>query len=70
MLLIGGAEEWATIQWERSTCKIFYEHVVRKGGDRRGSSDHLRREMISSDYVERSGGGYKTTRFGEEKQPF
>jgi hypothetical protein len=26
--------------------------------------------MISSDYVERSGGGYKTTRFGEEKQPF
>jgi hypothetical protein len=27
-----------------------------KGGDERGSDDHVRREMISNDYVQTSGG--------------
>jgi hypothetical protein len=50
-----------------------YKHVVGKGGGKKGSGDHVRQEMISSDYVERSGGGSWTIRFGEEvmkKQPF
>jgi hypothetical protein len=55
MVLTGGVEEQAAIRWERSMWEnFFYEHVVRKG-DKRGSGDHVRQEMISSDYVERSG---------------
>jgi hypothetical protein len=42
----------------RGACgKIFYEQVVRKVGGERGFGDHVRWEMISSNYVERSGGG-------------
>jgi hypothetical protein len=40
MVLIGGAEDWAAIQWERSIW-------LRK----RGSGDHVRWEIISSNYV-------------------
>jgi hypothetical protein len=50
MVLIGRVEERAAIQWERSMW-------LRKGGDKRGSGDHVRWEKISGDYVERSGGG-------------
>jgi hypothetical protein len=60
MVLIGGTEEWAIIQWERSMSEIFsiffYVHMVGKGDGRRGSGDHVRQEMISNDYVEMSGG--------------
>jgi hypothetical protein len=53
--------EWAAIQWERNMVeekgrwKIFFMNV-RKGGDERGSGNHVKWEMISSDYVERRGG--------------
>jgi hypothetical protein len=42
MMLIGGAEEWAAIQWERSMWEFLYEHVVSKGSDERDSGDHGR----------------------------
>jgi hypothetical protein len=35
----------------------FNKHVMRKGGDKRGSGDHVGWEMIFSNCVDRSGGG-------------
>jgi hypothetical protein len=46
---------------------------VRKGRHKRGCDYHVRQELISSDFVEGSGGGSLTVRFGEEvmeEQPF
>jgi hypothetical protein len=56
MVLIGGVEEQATIQWERSIWlrkggdrNTFYEYMVMKGGDKRGSGDHVRQGYTFSD---------------------
>jgi hypothetical protein len=38
--------------WLRVSEKFCYEHVVRKGGDKRSFCDHVGQKMISSDYVE------------------
>jgi hypothetical protein len=46
---------------------------ILRGGDERGSGDHVRWERICSDYVEGSGGCSSSTRFEEEvmvDQPF
>jgi hypothetical protein len=53
MVLIGGAEEWAAIQWEksmwlrkRSDKKLFEGHMLRKTGDERSFDDHVIQERI------------------------
>jgi hypothetical protein len=52
MVLIGGAEDRAAFQWERSMWLrkggdrfFFNEHVVMKGDDKGGSSDHVGWEL-------------------------
>jgi hypothetical protein len=37
MVVMTGAEEWATIHWDRNI--FFYKNVVRQGGNKRGSTD-------------------------------
>jgi hypothetical protein len=55
MLLIGGAEERAGIQWENSMW-------LRKIGDGRSFGDHVNRERNFSDYVERREGNFSEKR--------
>jgi hypothetical protein len=59
MVLKGGVEEQAAIQWEMSMW-------LRKRGDERHFGDHVNRKRIFSDYVERRGGDSLTMKFGEE----
>jgi hypothetical protein len=46
--------------------KIFMDHLVRGGGDKRSFGDHVNRERIFSVCVDRKGGDSLTTRFEEE----
>jgi hypothetical protein len=48
MVLIGGTEERAAIQWEKSMWKMFEGHVVRKRGDKRSLSDDVYRKGLSA----------------------
>jgi hypothetical protein len=51
MVLIGGAEEWAAIQWERSMWLRKGGGGIVRGSDKGSSGDHVGQERICSDYV-------------------
>jgi hypothetical protein len=73
MVLNGGADERAAIQWEmnmwlrkRGDDKVFERSVVKRRGKERSFGDHVKRERIFSDDVGKRGGDSLTVRFGDE----
>jgi hypothetical protein len=65
MVLIQGAEEQTTIQWENSLWLRKGDDRIMREGDEGSSDDHVRQERICNDYVERRHGWSLTTRYGE-----
>jgi hypothetical protein len=73
MVLIGGAEEQAAIQWDRNMCLTKESDGVLRGDDKGSSGDHTGWERICSGYLKESSSCSSTMKFREMMvvdQPF